>query len=587
MNRLFKRSNFAKWFLLDKMWDFVLDPDNKSTDEKWYEKFPENSERIPVPSCWNMDLGKFGYEGTAWYRTDFVISEDSIYLKFEAVANECDVYIDGRHIGYHYGPFVEFGFLAEGIGAGSHELVVRVNNDINYEDTTPHPNTDWYNYGGINRSVEVREIGDIWISDYRIDYNLDVDKRCAVLDISTDIRTKNSVTDVLKVYINDECVYSDEYTICGSEKLYAKDIKLDNINLWDIYEPNLYYICIKFGNEDIIERIGFREVKTCGKDILLNGNKLVMTGVCRHEEHADWGFSMPFTLIKRDIDIIRDLNCNSIRGSHYPNTKMTLDYLDEVGMVFWEEIPVWGYRNVPADGRPPMPALDNEKFVTRLLDMHHEMVKRDIHHPSVIIWGLHNEIATNRQNVYNMSVRMIETIRALDNSRLITFASNQNGPDMEGDICIGLVDVISHNYYTSWYFNGKEENFEQFVYRVRAYAESVGCGDKPMIISEFGAGAVKGSTSFEALRWTENYQAALLDEAIEQYYGTGEICGTFIWQYCDMRTGSNCQLSRPRSFNNKGIVDEYRRPKFAYETVKRLYRKYNQKSDNVTKIELF
>ena len=587
MNRLFKRTNYTKYFLLDKMWDFVFDPDNKGLDEKWYESFPENSCRIPVPSCWNMDLGKFDYEGTAWYRTDFTTSEDSIYIKFEAVANECDVYIDGRHIGYHYGPFVEFGFLAENIGSGSHELVVRVNNNLNYIDTTPHPHTDWYNYGGINRSVEIREIGDIWIEKYRIDYNLDVDKKSAVIDISADIVTKNTVCENFEIYINDKIVYSKEITADGKEKLSADGILLDNIDLWDIYEPNLYYIRIKFGNEDIIDRIGFREIKTSGKDILLNGKKLILTGVCRHEEHTDWGFSMPFTLIKRDIDIIRDMNCNSIRGSHYPNSKMTMDYLDEVGMVFWEEIPVWGYRRDPSNNNAPVPALDNEKFITRLLSMQKEMVERDLHHPSIIFWGLYNEIATERQNVYNMTARMTELIKSIDTTRLITYASNQNSPGQPGEICLEFVDVISHNYYTSWYSSGKEESFTEFVKRLRAYAESVGCGDKPMIMSEFGAGAVKGSTSFEALRWTENYQAALLEDALEQYFESGEICGTFIWQYCDMRTGKISQLSRPRSFNNKGVVDEYRRPKFAYETVKRMYKKYNPLSNNVTKINLY
>lgn len=584
MNRLFKRSNYAKYFLLDKMWDFVLDPDKCGIEQKWYESFPDNSERIPVPSCWNMDLGKFDYTGTAWYRTDFVTGEDSVYIKFEAVANECDVYIDGKHIGYHYGPFVEFGFLAENIGSGVHELVVRVNNDINFEDTTPHPNTDWYNYGGINRSVEVREIGDIWISDYRIDYNLDVDSKKAVLDICADVCTKNHENGDFEIYVNDNCVYSANVSADGKTKLEAKGITLENIDLWDIYQPNLYYIRIKFKNEDIIDRIGFREIKTSGKDILLNGKKLILTGVCRHEEHADWGFAMPFTLIKRDIDIIRDLNCNSIRGSHYPNTKMTLDYLDEMGMVFWEEVPCWGYRKMAMPDQNA--ALDNEKFVNRLLSMHHEMVKRDINHPCVIIWGLHNEIATDQQNVYDMSVRMIDVIKSLDTTRLITYACNVNMPGQR-DICLGLVDVISHNYYTSWYSSGENEDFAAFIRRVREYAESVGCGDKPMIVSEFGAGAVKGTTSFEALRWTENYQSALLDTAIEQYYGTGEVCGTFIWQYCDMRTGAMCQLTRPRSFNNKGIVDEYRRPKFAYETVKKAYRKYNPLSDNETKIRLY
>ena len=75
MDRLFKRSNYAKYFNLDKMWDFVLDPEDCGKSNQWYIKFPENAEKMPVPSCWNMTLGKFRYMGVAWYRTDFEISD--------------------------------------------------------------------------------------------------------------------------------------------------------------------------------------------------------------------------------------------------------------------------------------------------------------------------------------------------------------------------------------------------------------------------------------------------------------------------------------------------------------------------------
>ena len=106
-------------------------------------------------------------------------------------------------------------------------------------------------------------------------------------------------------------------------------------------------------------------------------------------------------------------------------------------------------------------------------------------------------------------------------------------------------------------------------------------------MSEFGGGAIKGNTSFEAQRWTENYQAALIDDAINSYLGSGEVCGTYIWQYCDIRTTESKALSRPREFNNKGILDEYRRPKYSYETVKKTYAKYNANSNNETKITLY
>lgn len=586
MNRLFKRSNTAKYFNLDKIWDFVMDAEDVGIGEGWFGDFPKDSEQMIVPSCWNMTLGKFRYMGVAWYRTEFEIGTDSAYIKFEGVANYCDVYVDGRKLGSHYGPFVEFGFMADSIGVGVHELVARVDNRLNYIDTIPHPNTDWYNYGGINRSVEITEIGDVWISDYRIDYELELSDNSAVMNVSADVVTKEHTAGEYKVYVDDVCVYSAGCSVSGKDKLVASDIRLDNLKLWDIYQPNLYTVRIEFAGEDIVERIGFRKVETCGKDILLNGKPVVLTGVCRHEEHPDWGFSMPFELIKRDIDIIRDMNCNSIRGTHYPNTKKTLDYCDEMGILFWEEIPMWGFRPEQMFGWKN-DILTKPVIVERMISMHTEMVKRDINHPSIIFWGFHNEIATERQDAYELTAKIAETIKSIDNTRLLTYASNATLPGGAQDICFGLADVVSVNYYTSWYKESKEENFGEFVNRIRASLKGTENENKPFIMSEFGGGAVKGFTSFEAQRWSENYQSALLDDAIESYLGSGEVCGTYIWQFCDVRTAEMIALSRPREFNNKGVVDEYRRPKYSYDTVKKVYGKYNPSGKREVKIRLY
>lgn len=572
MNRLFQRSNSIKYTLLDKLWDFCLDPENIGTEEKWYEVFPENSEKMPVPSCWNTTFGYFRYTGTAWYRTDFEISTDSAFINFEGVANECDVYVDHLFIGHHYGPFVEFGFEAKNIGKGTHELVVRVNNTINEGDTIPHFYTDWYNYGGINRHVEIREIGSCHINSSIIKYDVSPEDNSAVLSVEASVSTTKAVSDTFKVCVNGECVYSENITANGNITKKAENIRLENIKLWDINKPNLYYVTVHFGGEDMTDRIGFRKLECSGRDILLNGRKIIITGICRHEQHPDWGFSVPFELIKKDIDIIMDLNCNAIRGSHYPNTKKTLDYCDEKGLLFWEEIPLWGNRPEWAE------SLKNEDFIQKALGMHREMVKRDLHHPSIIFWGLHNEVDTSLPQTREFSKRIISTIKELDTSRLLTYASNH----ADNDICTDLVDVISFNYYTAWYRSTKNETFEEFSRKVRRLY-----GEMPMLMSEFGGGGIKGVTAFEAQRWTENYQSALLSAAIESYLGCGKMAGTYVWQFCDGNTMESIELNRPRGFNNKGVVDEYRRPKMSYETVKQLYRKYNPDSDNVTDFSLF
>ncbi len=580
MDRLFERTKTIKYFKLDKMWDFCTDENNVGIDEKWYEKFPEKNEKMLVPSCWNTTIGYFRYMGVAWYRTYFETSTENIWLKFEAVANECTVYIDGKRIGYHYGCFTEFGFENLNIGAGVHEIIVRVDNKINLTDTIPHILTDWYNYGGINRSVEICEVDNCHISDLKIKYDLNIDNKSTILNINTKLWSSHCVKDTFKVFINNKCIYEDLITVDGMCEFEAIDILLNDIEFWDIDNPKLYYITVKFGDKDLTDRIGFRKIECQGKNIFLNGKKLILTGVCRHEQHPDWGFSMPFELIKKDIDIIRELNCNTIRGSHYPNTKKTLDYCDEVGMLFWEEIPMWGNRKEWEE------SFKNEDFINKAMTMHKEMIKRDLNHPSIILWGLHNEVDTTLPQTRVLTEGLVSFIRDMDKSRLVTFASNRIKPDQPGDICLDLVDVVSFNYYTAWYYNSREESFERFVKRTRKYVNS-NAGEKPIIMSEFGGGAIKGVTTFEGQRWTENYQEALLENAIKVYLESDEISGVYIWQYCDINSQFELEMTRPKGFNNKGIVDEYRRPKMAFNTVKKIYSKYNDVSENKTTIKLF
>lgn len=582
MDRLFTRSTSAKYVKLERNWDFCTDAQNIGNEEKWYGNFPENTVKMPVPSCWNTTLGYFRYVGVAWYRTYFECTAESVRLQFDAVSNECDVYIDGKHIGYHYGAFNEFTLDAIGIGEGVHELVVRVDNTPNLTNTVPHENCDWYNYGGINRPVIITELFDTCIKNFEVRYKLDEKRENATVNLDIDLWSAKKITDTLTILADGKCVYEKEITVDGNSTVKADGIELENVSLWDIGKPNLYYITVLFAGEDLTDRIGFRTIETKGKDVYLNGRKIMIIGVCRHEIHPDWGFSMPFELIKRDIDIIRDLNCNAVRGAHYPHSKLTLDYCDEVGLLFWEEIPLWG--NLPqwAD------SLKEESFVNRIITLFGEMMQRDINHPSIVFWGLYNEIDTSLPQSRSLTEKMVQKAKEYDTSRLTSYATCSIQVEGNQDICSDLVDVVGFNYYTGWYPSTKTETHEDYVARMRKQTDKNADGRvMPMMMSEFGGAGIKGACSFESQRWTENYQCALIKKCIEVYFGSGEMCGGFIWQFCNAQSQPCFELQRPGGVNNKGLVDEYRRPKASFELVKQMYRELNPDSDNVTEIELF
>ena len=564
MERLYKKSNSAKFVSLDKLWDFRVDPENKGVDEKWFSSFPEDSRKITVPSCWNTEIELFRYIGTAWYHTTIETESENIYIKFSSVNNEADVYLDGVHLGYHYGAFLEFGYEVTGLSKGKHELVLRVNNDSNMVDTYPLTDVDWYNYGGIGRSVEIEELAEARISNLKLTYAIENEYKDVKLTVNADLKTYKEMEEDFEIFVNDELKYSEKIKLSGEKKIEVSDILIENAKLWGINKPNLYYVKVKFGGVDLIERTGFREIKTNHKDILLNGEKIKILGINRHEEHPEWGFTLPFNLIKKDIDIIRNLNCNAIRTSHYPNAQITADYCDEIGMLFWEELPLWGR---PAD------AMTTDLTKARVMPMIGEMINAGFNHPSIVIISMHNECATDTEVGYEFTKMMMDEARSLDKNRLFTHVTNRGG-DAHRDICYDLDDIICMNKYVGWYEGVESGDWNAFMERWAKHIEACNSSDKPQLMTEFGAGAIPGVNTFEAQRWTEDYQADHLEFTLNQLLEHEDIAGTYIWQYCDIRIPLGRELGRPRSFNNKGIVDEYRRPKRAYRVVQEIYGKY-------------
>jgi len=558
MLRLFKRHTKRDVTLLDGIWRFCTDPHRRGMDEEWFKVFPKESRDMVVPSCWNNTLGLYDYEGLAWYATTFEMKTNAAHIKFHGVTGLAKVYVDGTLIGEHYGGFIDFGFTVQAEIA-EHTLVVAVDNTHDTINTIPLARVDWFHYGGIIRSVELIHIHDAWISNCNIGYVLDKNLQNVTLKIQATIEAPKKIlhNQTVQVYIDNQLICRKTVDLQEHTTITFDNVEQRNIQLWDVDNPKLYYIRIETDTDDIIERIGFRDIKTKDRKILLNNKELFLKGINRHEEHPDWGFAVPFHLMKKDMDIIKMVGCNAIRGSHYPNSEIFLDLCDQEGILFWEEIPMWGF---------PEEALSNPLVINRGLTMLKEMVLRDFHHPSVIIWGMHNEVASHTNAGVNITKVFSEKIRSLDSSRLLTHASNHPFDDL----CYKFGDIVCINQYIGWY-DGELSEWPEFLAKLKEKLAKDNLSDMPIVISEFGAGGIYGDCTFESPKWTENYQAKYLAETLRTFLEDEDICGTYIWQFCDIRTAKELALNRPRSFNNKGIVNEYRKPKIAYWTVKEIY----------------
>ncbi|MGP3778612.1 glycoside hydrolase family 2 protein [Halanaerobium saccharolyticum] len=581
MIRLFDRHQFRKQKELSGLWDFSP-IDNK-------EEQPEDyNYQLNVPGCWENHPDFLTYRGLGVYRKNISLSEKTnLRLLFKGVSHTADVYFDGKKVAHHYNAYTPFDCILKDVEKGEHELKVLVDNSFSKESALHTPN-DYYTYGGLIRSAAVEEINDAYIKRIEFIPYQENEKWKAKVALVLENLTENSLK------INIETLLGDKYNLdfkqaeiaANSQLKIEKEFAFPEAKSWSAENPTLYLLKAKLylaadesdpksnvkGKliDDLIDRVGFREIKVDGTRLLLNGKEIRLLGFNRHEDHPMVGSAIPFSLMKKDLDLIEDLESNTVRTSHYPNDELFLDLCDERGIFVWEENHARGFS---------LEQMLNPNFDQQCADCNREMVQNHINHPAIVVWGILNECASAAKEGREIYKKQFEQIKKMDQSRPLTFATREHFKD----ICLDLVDIVSLNIYSGWY-DWFSDDPAEYYQREKKWIDKNGGADKPIIISEFGAGAIYNFREPSRVKWTEERQQDLLDELLSYYLDQDEIVGTLIWQFADCRvsedgipgepgTAGNAWFhTRPRSKNNKGIVDEYRRPKLAYQTVKRIFK---------------
>ena len=567
MLRMFDASRKRETRSLNGFWKFSTDPNDHGTDEEWHSGLPVY-QTVSVPSMWNNESGLLTYEGAAWYQKEFYTEGGTLRFCFGGVMTEAAVWLDDTFLGDHYGGFCQFELIATDVAPGTHRLTVRVENSF-YDVSVPQKKVDWYHYGGIHRDVSVERLQGVCVLYERLEYTLN-DARDAIRGqfvLSLYNAQATACTSRLCIRLGEQTVYEGTVTLEGGIETEWRSPAFDmqNIRLWDPNDPQLYDISIETDTDGLCDRTGFRLVEVKDERVCINGRPVELRGVNRHEEHPDWGFAFPPKLMKKDLDIIEDMGCNTVRGSHYPNSQVFVDMLDDRGLLFWSEIPIWGCGF-------SQEALGDPVVLERGLEMHREMLKYYYNHPSIIIWGMHNEILTNTPEGVEMSRQYYGFLKEQGGNRLVTYASHK---PLE-DNCFDYCDLMCLNMYFGWY-SGTVESWDRFMEQFRDLREALGMTHKPVIISEFGAAALYGQHTFDDIPWTEEYQERLIAHCLELFHEDPMVGGFYVWQFSDIRTCAQMGLNRARGFNNKGLVNEYRKPKSAYFAVKRLYHDFAKK----------
>ena len=467
------------------------------------------------------------------------------------------MFFDGKKIGCHYNAYTPFSIIVKDITEGEHKLEVAVDNSFN-ENSALHIPNDYYTYGGIIRPVTMEYVGDLYIRYIHFTPEFKQEKWSGRTEVAVVNLSDEKLTTELKTVL-DGVTNKATVEIAGKSEQICSFVNVyENAIPWSCDNPRLYLIKAEIEGDDLIERVGFRMVTTDESRIYINGSPVFFKGVNRHEDYGTVGCAIPPQLMAVDLDLIEDLGANAVRTSHYPNDERFLDMCDERGILVWEENHARGLT---------LEQMQNPNFEKQCEDCINEMIENHYNHPSIVIWGILNECSSETPEGALMYKKQYIQIKNLDRTRPTTSASNK----YYNDLTLGYPDIVSFNLYDGWYFDIDEK---EELNKMHSWIQTTEGKDKPMIVSEFGAGGIYGFRDRTRAKWSEERQADILKSNIEAYLNNEKLAGIFIWLFADCRVDEGRLYgNRPKCQNNKGLVDIYRREKLAYNEVKKLFRK--------------
>lgn len=540
-------------------WEF-----RKSIDESW--------ESVNLPHTFNIDAyqQRNYYQGKGFYRRTLVlpeiVAERRYYMKIDAASKAANIRVNGKEVGSHVG-----GYTACIVDITEYirkENLIEITVDNGRKDITPI-SADFTFWGGIYR--------DVWlISTPKQHFNMSnmgsdgifistpvVNEKRGVLKVKCEVTNDSHESSILEVR---SAIYSPQgkllQTIKQKQKLKSGETyifentsgAIESPDLWSPETPSLYLVKTtlvdpKSGKllDEKNHKVGFRWFTFDGsKGFFLNGKSYKLRGLNRHQDQAPAGVALDDEAHRRDIFLMKELGCNFIRISHFPQDDAILEMCDELGLLAWEEIPIINIvPNTPGYD-------DNCEYNLR------EMIRQHYNHSSVITWGYMNEILLTapsigkpewlacKERTVNLAQRLEAVLKEEDPGRASVMAFNMT--NLYNEIGLNLVDVVGWNLYHGWYVD-KLKGFNAWCEdQHRRYP------DQPMIISEWGAGSDKRlhSTQGRAFDFSIEYQQTYIEHYLPFIENTEWISGCAYWNFIDFNVAAR-QESMPR-VNNKGLA---------------------------------
>lgn len=530
-------------------YDNITDPGKTKRAEYNFDYEPS----LTVPGDWNSQYEKLEfYEGVLWYRRNFKVSlkEDKRYfIHFGAVNYESHIYLNGKKLGVNKGGFTPFQFeVGNKLVDGDNFLVVMVDN-TRKKDEVPTINTDWWNYGGITRDVNLIETPESFINDYKVQLaKNDANKIKGYIELDGSEGEESVVVQIPELKIN------QSYTTDASGKV-SFEIPVRKIQLWNPESPKLYEIKISSLQDVVTDKIGFRTIATEGKNILLNGESIFMKGIAIHDENPLLGGRL-----RSDGDMrmmlswAKELGCNYVRLAHYTHNETMLRLADEMGLLVWSEVPV--YWTISWENEETYKNAENQLSVS---------IDRDKNRASIIIWSVGNETpVTEARNVF--MGKLVDKTRSLDDTRLVAAALEveREGYTITVDDTLGeKLDLASFNQYGGWYWSEPKE-LPKYAFDIKF--------NKPVVITEFGGGALAGFHADDDTMWSEEYQELIYINQLKMMDKIDGLRGITPWILVDFKSPRRQNPVYQQFWNRKGLISNTGVKKKAYFIVQEYYR---------------
>jgi len=532
------------WFLNQK-----AKPGDTGPTEYDFSKAP----KLKVPGDWNTQRESlFFYEGPIWYERDFTYQpkeHTKVYLHVGAANYKSWFWVNGRKVCEHEGGYTSFNCeITAQLQAGANFVVAAVDN-TRHEDNMPTLETDWWNYGGLHRSVSVIEVPEAFIDQY--DVHL---KRGEGSTIEGWVHVRNSLPGT-KVEVEIPELATKTEGVTGEDGKAAFSAQVSGLTRWSPEAPKLYKVTVRAEEDSVNDLIGFRTIETRGTEILLNGKPVFLRGVSIHAE-APYRTGRANT--DKDAETLlgwaKELGCNFVRLAHYPHDETMLRAADRMGLMVWSENPVyWALQ------------FDNPKVLDKAEQQLDEEINTYRNHASIILWSMANETPNTPARTKFIETEA-ERARALDPTRLITAAllvRAQGHTKIVDDKLGEALDVIGTNEYIGWY--------EQHPETADVTDWSIAF-QKPLIMSEFGGDAKAGLHGTENDRWTEEYQASIYRHQLGMLNRIGQLRGMSPWVLMDFRSPNRPLAGIQDEFNRKGLISDQGEKKQAFFILQKAYK---------------